>query len=281
MRIAAILAAVALAAVAWWASEGLRAGTSAGVRLSALRPPDAHALAVLPEDERALVFGSHAGLALSRDAGASWSLVRGAEADAMSIALAPGGRTAIIAGHDVYLRSDDGGTTWRSVRSGLPGSDVHGFAASPRGTGTFYAFVVGAGLLRTDDAGGTWARLPGAPATTYSLAVASSAGGDVIFAVSADGLRRSADGGRTWQPVAAVRAQSVAAAGALVYAAAASDLFVSSDAGASWRRLEFRPGRAALVAPAPSRPTTVYVVTGGFEVYRSGDGGATWERTGQ
>ena len=277
---AAVLAAAAIAAVGWWATEGQRDVTQSGVTLAALRPPDIHALSVLPDDERSLVFGSHAGLAISRDGGASWSKVSGANVDAMSIAMPPGSRTAIIAGHDVYLRSDDGGASWRSVRSGLPGTDVHGFAASARDPNTFYAYVVGAGLLRSVDAGVSWTSLPGAPPSTHSLTVARSSAGDVIFAVTAEGLRRSADAGRTWQAVPDVSAAHVSAAGDIVYATSGANVFISADAGASWQRRTFPPGRAALIAPAPSRPETIYVVTDRFEVHRSRDSGNTWKRVG-
>ena len=273
----AALAALAVIAGAWWATDAQRRSAD-GVALAALRPPDIHALSVLPDDERAVVFGSHAGLAISRDGGATWSKVSGASADAMAIAMPPGSRTAIIAGHDVYLRSDDGGATWRSARSGLPGTDIHGFAASSREPNTFYAYVVGSGLHRSADAGATWTRLPGAPASTHSLAVAGAASGDVLLAVTAEGLRRSADGGRSWQPVPDVAASYISAVGGSVYAAAGSSVLISTDAGATWQRKGFPPGRAALIAPAPSRPETVYVVTDGFEVHRSRDGGSTWER---
>lgn len=276
----AVLAAVAIAVAAWWATDAQRSAPRGGVALAALRPPDIHALAVLPDDERALVFGSHAGLAISRDGGASWSKVGGANADAMSIAIPPRSTTAIIAGHDVYLRSDDGGASWRSVRSGLPGTDIHGFAASAREPSTFYAYVVGAGLYRSGDAGATWAPLPGAPPSTHALTVARSTIGDVVFAVTAEGLRRSADAGRSWQMVSDVPAAHASAAGDVVYAAAGSNIFVSRDAGASWQRRAFSPGRAVLIAPAPSRPETVYVVTDRLEVHRSRDGGGTWERVG-
>lgn len=276
----AVLAAVAVAFVAWWVTDAQRNAPKGGVALAALRPPDIHALSVLPDDERALVFGSHAGLAISRDAGATWSKVAGANVDAMSIAMPSGSRTAIIAGHDVYLRSDDGGASWRPGRSGLPGTDVHGFAASVRDPNTFYAYVVGAGLLRSADVGASWTAIPGAPPSTHSLTVARSSAGDVIFAVAAEGLRRSADAGRTWQAVPDVAAASVSAAGDIVYAASGANIFVSGDAGASWQRRAFPPRRAVLIAPAPSRPETIYVVTDRFEVHRSRDGGSTWERVG-
>jgi len=276
----AVVVAAVIVIAGWWAVDAQRRPSPAGVALAALRPPDVHALSVLPDDERALVFGSHAGLAISRDGGASWSKIDSANVDAMSIAMPPGSRTAIIAGHDVYLRSEDGGAIWRPGRSGLPGTDIHGFAASARDPNTFYAYVVGAGLQRSGDGGVSWTTLPGAPQSTHSLTVARSSAGDVIFAVTAEGLRRSADAGRTWQAVSDVPAAYVSAAGDIVYAAGGGSVFISTDAGASWQRMRFPPGRATLIASAPSRPETIYVVTDRFEVHRSRDGGGTWERVG-
>ena len=121
--------------------------------------------------------------------------------------------------------------------------------------------------------------LPGAPGSTHFLAV-TGASGDVLIAVTAEGLRRSADAGRSCQAVPDVAASYISAVDGSVYVAAGLSVFISPDAGVTWQRKSFPPGRAALIAPAPSRPEIVYVVTDRFEVHRSRDGGSTWERAG-
>lgn len=281
-----LLAPVALAALGgWWLftsgdSPLVRAVAPGTSPLAAFRPPDVHALVVAPDDERTILFGSHAGMLFSRDGGATWSRVPGAEGDAMGIAVPPGSKTAYAAGHNVFFRSDDGGGTWRSARPALPGTDIHGFAASATSPGAFYAFVVGHGLFRTEDAGASWKLVGTAPGSTMSLACARSAGDDVLYASTMGGVERSRDGGRTWERVAELRDASVTTHGAIAYAVTGRSLFVSSDGGATWQRREFRGGNGVLVAVAPSNTSLIYVVSDRLEVWRSPDAGMTWERVG-
>ena len=254
----------------------------AGASLASYKPPDMHALVVSPLDERTVTFGHHQGLLVSSDAGRSWRPLAGTGGrDAMGVALPPDSKTAYAAGHDAFLRSDDGGKSWSSVRPALPGTDIHGFAASATRRDTFYAFVVGHGLYRSADAGVTWQPLGKASGSTMSIAVASSGGRDVLFAVTMEaGIVRSIDAGATWEPIRELAgAGAVSAVGETVYVGARNAVLVSRDAGTTWQRRAFS-GNAALVAPAPSDPNVVYVLTDRQEVWRSANGGATWERAG-
>lgn len=263
----------------WWTFGRDAAVGDAGARpLAAYRPPDMHALTVQPDDPETLLFGSHRGLLVSRDGGRTW-LPIGPSGDAMGIALPPGSETAYAAGHDVFFRTEDAGVTWTTFRAPLPGTDIHGLAASAVRSGTFYAYVVGQGLFRSDDAGVSWQLAGQPPGSTMSLAAAKQANADVLFASTMDGVQRSRDGGRTWERVPELGGAYVSAADAMVYAAAGSMIFVSTDGGGSWERRPF-PDGAALVAPAPSAPQTVYVITRRQEVWRSTNGGSSWERVG-
>ena len=106
---AALLVAAAgmavLAAGGWWLF--MRDGTSDGApgtgrTLASYLPPDIHALAVHPTDASVVIFGSHSGMLISRDAGKTWKPI-GPSGDAMAIAMPAGSRTAYAAGHDVFL----------------------------------------------------------------------------------------------------------------------------------------------------------------------------------
>lgn len=219
---------------------------------------------------------------VSSDAGQSWRPLAGAGGkDAMGVALPPNSKTAYAAGHDVFLRSDDGGKTWSSVRPALPGTDIHGFTASATHPDTFYAFVVGHGLYKSQDAGATWRQLGQVPGSTMSMAMARSGDADVLFAATMDaGVTRSTDGGKSWEPIRELAgAGAVSALGETVYVGARNAVLVSLDAGTTWQRRTFTRN-AALVAPAPSNPNVVYVLTDRLEVWRSVDGGASWERAG-
>lgn len=272
-------AALLLAFGAWWLLVRDAGSATPGASLASYRPPDVHALAVHPSDASVLLFGSHRGMLITRDAGRTWSPI-GPSGDAMGLALPRDSTSIYAAGHDLFLRSDDGGRTWSSARPALPGTDIHGFAASATTPGRLYAYVNGHGLFRSDDAGSRWARAGSAPASTMSMAVASAGDLDVLFSATPQGVLRSRDGGGTWERVQEVGSAGLGAAASRVYAAAGGRIFASSDGGATWEQRPFSGGSAVLVAPAPSDPETVYVVADGFGVWRSRDAGRTWERTG-
>lgn len=282
MWVLGTVAAVALAGVGWLTLRAtpVTATPGSGTTLAAYRPADTHALQVSPVDERTVVFGHHRGMLVSHDGGALWNPASGANGDAMGVALPPGSRTQFAAGHDVFMRSDDGGATWSTVRPSLPGTDIHGFAASAVTPNTFYAYVVGSGLFKSADGGTSWQKTGDASSGTMSMTVAKTGGTDVLYANTMDGVQRSRDGGRTWEPVREVGGATLNAVGETVYAAAGTAVLVSSDGGLTWERKAFTRGGATIVAAAPSNPKTVYVLTERLEVWRSANGGASWERVG-
>jgi photosystem II stability/assembly factor-like uncharacterized protein len=123
-----------------------------------------------------------------------------------------------------------------------------------------------------------------------------------MFAGATGGIWKSTDGGRTWQPLAVGPPFSAAAsvvalavdprAPAAVYAGATSGLgdpgqgfFRSGNGGVTWDRSNRGlPGETivALVAD-PSNPEIVYTASfspGAASIYKSRDGGGSWERAG-
>ncbi|HZP94883.1 MAG TPA: hypothetical protein VFC31_00910 [Candidatus Limnocylindria bacterium] len=253
---------------------------SGAASLASYRPADLHALVVSPSDERTITFGHHNGMLVSHDGGATWKALSGtAGKDAMGMAMPPHSDVAYVAGHDMAMRSDDGGRSWSSTRLALPGTDIHGFAASASEPNTFYAFVVGAGLFESRDAGATWSGIGQAPSSMMSLAAARSISGDVLLASTMEGMARSRDGGRGWESLREVPAGAVSAVDEMVFVSDRGALIASMDGGLTWQRRAF-PRNAGLVAIAPSNTRVVYVVTDRLEIWRSSDGGASWERAG-
>src|SRR6266566_4188164 len=115
--------------------------------------PDYHSLLVNPSNSQKLVLGTHYGLYGSSDGGRHWRFDALSGDDAMNLAR-PSGKTVWLAGHLVFKKSTDGGSTWTDVRpSGLPSLDIHGFAVDPQDPRTLYAAVAGQGLYRSRDGG--------------------------------------------------------------------------------------------------------------------------------
>ncbi|MFZ5863947.1 MAG: di-heme oxidoredictase family protein [Nitrospirota bacterium] len=102
------------------------------------------------------------------------------------------------------------------------------------------------------------------------------------------GIRRSADGGRTWQSmtddVRLMHATAVAvdpSRSEVVYAGSPYGVFRSADNGATWTAHTdgMSDPRVFAVAVTPRSPRMVYAGGFGGRVFRSDDGGASWSET--
>ncbi len=164
--------------------------------------------------------------------------------------------------------------------------------------GRMYA-ATGDAIVRLDETDGSWdveVSLPGSGAQCLALDPADA---DVVYAgLREGGVRKTADGGRTWidcaLPANGVFSLAVSAADGAVYAGTEpSALYRSNDGGATWRELD-----ALLELPSrptwsfPPRPWTSHVrwiapsphdadlLLVGIELgglMRSTDGGDTWQ----
>lgn len=104
-----VLAAVGVGAYLLLGGEG----GSAPSAWATLGTADVHSLAFDPADPSHLYFGHHDGLLESRDGGQTWQPGALAGADAMNVRVG-GGDLMQIAGHEVYLESQDGGRSCRA-----------------------------------------------------------------------------------------------------------------------------------------------------------------------
>ncbi len=171
-------------------------------------------------------------------------------------------------------KSTSGGTTWASVSDDLPVTGIGAVAVAPSDPDVVYvgtgSNTLGNGVYRSDDAGATW-RHAGLADTKYItgllidprdpdvvIAGVGSGGnfGSMVFynnnPSSARGVYRSTDGGRSWEHT-------------LFADASSSVVDLVSDPAAP--EVVF----ASLSAPADAAPA-------GPPVYRSNDGGITWQR---
>lgn len=240
--------------------------------------PDYHALLVSPVDARRVWLGTHAGLYESTDGGVTWRKGPLGGNDAMNL-VRTGGKRIWAAGHNVLFESDNDGRTWTEVRpDGLPGLDLHGFAADPRDGDTLYTAVAGNGLYRSRDGGRTFSLASGeVGSNVFGLAVATT--GRILAADPSDGLYASDDGGKTWaivlnEPVIGVavrpdRPRSVLATG--------RGIFLSRDGGEEWKTVLVVEGGFGPVTWAPGDPLVGYAIGRGRTLYATRDGGASWQ----
>jgi photosystem II stability/assembly factor-like uncharacterized protein len=182
---------------------------------------------------------------------------------------------------DGIHKSTDGGETWTNM--GLPQSErIDRIIVSPANGSVVYACVPGKlwsdskdrGLYKTTDGGKTWTLVLAGPNPSTGCAGLTMdptnpdtlfaglwdfrrkgwtfrSGGDGPNAKSGSGLFRTNDGGKTWTELTSERNKGLPAK--------------------PWGRLE--------VVVAPSNPKIVYTVieTTDSALYRSSDGGNTWE----
>ncbi|MDQ3858209.1 MAG: YCF48-related protein [Actinomycetota bacterium] len=243
--------------------------------------PDYHSLLVDAANPNRLLLGTHVGVYESTNGGVAWRFAGLEGRDAMHFARNLDGNVW-AAGHNILERSEDGGRTWKAVRPhGLPGLDIHGFAASPKVDGLVYAAVAGKGLYRSDDGGRSF-RLISEDVGPRVGALAITKDG-MLFAADADrGVLVNANGdGVEWvkalaMPTLGLAANALDPPRSRVLAAGRS-VQLTTDRGVWKVVLPIRRG-AGPVAFAPSNPRIAYAVGFDRRLYRSDDAGETWRR---
>jgi photosystem II stability/assembly factor-like uncharacterized protein len=235
---------------------------------------------------------------------------------------APGSVYAATIEGRVYKTTDAGGQ-WVDTTTGLDWSRVDALVADPRRPATLYAGT-GEAVYKTVNGGRSWqgadrgllppppvlapGQVTGTPGWRRAegwvgaLAVDPS-DRNIIYAGTGGGVKKSADGGRTWRTVlwrgrymfiaalviAPMRPQVVYAAAYIVAANCGAPgrpscggsalLYKSANGGKTWRRTGLRranpKGNFAALALDQQRPTTLYAAIGS-SVLKSTDAGRSW-----
>src|SRR6266545_6153515 len=189
-------------------------------------------------------------------------------------------RNSVSVGDGIY-KSTDGGDTWRHM--GLPRSErITRIVVDPRNSNVVYACVPGKlwsdspdrGLYRTTDGGRSWNLIlrganPSTGCSSVTMDPSSSnvlfaglwdfrrkgwtfrSGGDGPDAPSGSGLYRTADGGKTWAPLTQATRKGLPPG--------------------PWGRVE------VVVAPSAPRVVYAFIESTKSALFRSDDGGATWQ----
>jgi hypothetical protein len=272
--VALVWSSIASAGV--WTTHGPNGGEVNAIAVDPSTPTTVYA---------ATEFG---GFFKSLDGGETWSPIGGSLTDPTppsltGIAVDPVTPTRVYATARVGLdgglyRSTDAGASWSFTRLGV----LNAVAIDPATPSTIYA--VGDGIRKSSDAGANWTEVQTFP-NFACVAIAPSSPSTVY----AGGLK-STDGGATWKTVFSNSGSVLAVAihptmPNIVYLGVDdAGVFKTVDDGKTWTPIGPDVGGRTLTVRAlaidPTNPETVYAagltINGGFSVYKTTNGGATW-----
>jgi uncharacterized protein (TIGR03437 family) len=196
-------------------------------------------------------------------------------------------RYSITGSQSLFQRSADGGRTWTTSATALPGASPYAgypaaLAIDPVTPSTIY-LGTRAGVFKSADRGDTWVQA-GQAMAVMSIAIDPRNPSALYVATLAGPVYKSKDSGASWT------ATSVSAAvvaidprtTATVYAAGGNTIYKSTDAGATWTPSNYGITSNAVIRALAIDPVSPYILyaagTGRPNlVHKSTDGGATWQ----
>ena len=210
------------------------------------------------------------------------------------LAVAPGNPNVMYATSQTIYRSLNGGATWALMNDD---PYLYVIQLSVDAINPFLVYGSGGEALRSLDGGATWETLED-PGSGYGVRqlVAHPRIANTVFAVTTEGLFRSADAGLHWKAIRGGLPRDFGAEWLVIdpvsprrmYLATEGGhpepfLFRSLDGGSSWQPMDDSFTSAAYAVTAflthPRSPRTLYAAVG-ETVYKSTDGGAVWKATG-
>ncbi len=255
-----------------------------------------------------------------------------------------GGRSLAVAGvrgqPDIYYfgsvgggvwKTNDAGRTWKPIFDAQPIASIGAIAVAPSNSNVIYVgsgeadmrsdIGYGNGMYKSTDAGKTWTHIGLEDSRQIARIVVDPANPERVFVAALGhaygpnrerGVFRSADGGKSWEPVlfhdentGAIDLAFEPGNAKTMYAALlqtrrppwniyppskgpGSGLYRSKDGGNNWEQLtghglpSAELGRMG-IAIAPSNPRRIYLIVDAKEggLYRSDDGGENWQRVSE
>lgn len=230
-------------------ASGVMRSVDGGATWTLLYRPSAYSIAIDPHDSSRLYAATAAGFVRGHVGDSAWSPVRfGPDAkedlNSQSVAILPTSpSTLLVGGRDGILRSTDGGESWTAAALGA-NSSIQSVAVNPSAPESVYAGGFG-GVFESSNAGASWTAPDLSTPETYALA-ADPRNPSILFAAGR-GLSKSRDGGAIWESI-----------------------FAGPPSA----------GEFTALAIAPSDPSVMLAGTIAGTLYKSSDGGRTFQQTG-
>ena len=236
----------------------------------------------------------------STDGGLTWEPF-GPITGAADVVFDPRDAQRLYVGDSVFgvQKTTDGGLTWQVKDQGLTGMVCHAMEVSPADPlRIFTPFLGWQGFYRSIDGAGSWSPVSLAGTFWVRQAFEDPFDSEHLYALS-EGLHVSTDGGGSWSDLGwnlspaspsggpHVMVPDPFAAGHLLlgwnsgaWAAGTGRLYSSSDHGASWQEVTMPKALTSInsIAYDPETPGMVWLTTNATGVYRSVNGGSSWER---
>ncbi len=249
-------------------------------------------LSLALDSSGALYAGTNsAGAQVSHDHGSTWTVlntgVDRVNKFGYGLWIDPRNNQKILLGdEDMYglIWSQDGGATWSAAGQGFTGRGSRGVAFDPTDSQRVYAGALsGTGFFKSTDGGLTWSSRHFGSSAVYVIAVAvdPSTPNVVYVGTQNEGLFKSTDYGDTWASIGTGLSGAITyltvdpTEGGRLFASTASAYYLSEDGGVTWTNVLNSP--AWTVTIDPGDPSTVYATARTQGVFRSSDGGHTWQ----
>jgi photosystem II stability/assembly factor-like uncharacterized protein len=175
--------------------------TASPAPLSNFSDSSADALQVDPLRPSTMLIASDTGMAISTDAGVSWSMAPGMDGLNVYQAVFSGANpdVAYAATSNGIFQTINGGQTWQQEKRGIPaGTSLAVVAVDPANAARIIAYSNGGDIYRSTDGGTSWRRVASTGADVASLAYDPAHPGTVLAGSRAGMLWTSTDNGISW-----------------------------------------------------------------------------------
>lgn len=251
-----------------------------------------------------LLMGTHNGLFHSMDNGKTFNkmTVSGVMSqDFMNFAYDPNTKALFAGGHDLgVVKSMDNGATWTKADSGLKGTDIHAIAINPLDTNRMFAYSVENGVFGSKDGAKSWYRIDDGPSNPSTrsfgyMATASfmdkSMGTDkttnigYLWAGTSGGLYSSFACFCGWTKTSGISDNATVYTLApdpvnrgTMFAGTKDGIYKTTDEGKNFSKINADIKNVAAITFDPANSKLLFAVTDSGVVYKSEDGGNSWQK---